>query len=93
MNTCKIDRRRFLKALGFGAVSLVASDAAGLAAMAGAARGGKPNFVIIFADDQGYQDVGCFGSPLISTPNLDRLDILCLGSETLVNVNRLFASS
>ncbi|MBL7188637.1 MAG: sulfatase-like hydrolase/transferase [Phycisphaerae bacterium] len=33
----------------------------------------KPNFVIIFADDQGYQDVGCFGSPTIKTPNLDRM--------------------
>jgi arylsulfatase A-like enzyme len=33
----------------------------------------KPNFVIIFTDDQGYQDVGCFGSPDIQTPNLDRM--------------------
>ena len=23
---------------------------------------GKPNFVIIFTDDQGYADIGCFGS-------------------------------
>ncbi len=33
----------------------------------------KPNFVIIFADDQGYGDLGCFGSTKIETPNIDRL--------------------
>src|SRR5690606_28629923 len=33
----------------------------------------KPNIVIIFTDDQGYQDVGAFGSPDIRTPNLDRM--------------------
>jgi arylsulfatase A-like enzyme len=32
-----------------------------------------PNFVVIFADDLGYQDVGCFGSPDIRTPRLDAM--------------------
>lgn len=32
-----------------------------------------PNVVLIFTDDQGYQDVGVFGSPDIETPNLDQM--------------------
>jgi len=33
----------------------------------------KPNFVLIFADDLGYGDLGSFGSTTIRTPHLDRL--------------------
>ena len=33
----------------------------------------KPNFIIIFTDDQGYNDLGCFGSKTIKTPHLDQL--------------------
>lgn len=32
-----------------------------------------PNFIIIFTDDQGYQDVGCFGAEGFETPNLDKM--------------------
>src|SRR5438093_4451314 len=35
--------------------------------------GRGPNVVIIFADDQGYADVGCFGAKGIQTPQLDRM--------------------
>ena len=33
----------------------------------------RPNLVIIFADDQGYGDLSCFGSTEIKTPNIDRI--------------------
>lgn len=32
-----------------------------------------PNVVLIFADDMGYGDLGCYGAEGIETPNLDRL--------------------
>ncbi|MEZ6053984.1 MAG: sulfatase [Planctomycetaceae bacterium] len=32
-----------------------------------------PNIVIIFADDQGYGDLGCYGATGYETPNLDRM--------------------
>lgn len=41
--------------------------------MQGICVAAPPNFVVIFTDDQGYQDVGCFGSPDIRTPRLDAM--------------------
>src|SRR5690349_3181 len=32
-----------------------------------------PNVVIIFCDDMGYADVGCYGARGYQTPNIDRL--------------------
>lgn len=32
-----------------------------------------PNVVIILCDDLGYGDLGCYGSPTIDTPNIDRM--------------------
>jgi arylsulfatase A-like enzyme len=33
----------------------------------------KPNFLIFVADDQGYEESGCYGHKTIRTPNLDKL--------------------
>ncbi|MEZ6070996.1 MAG: sulfatase [Pirellulales bacterium] len=32
-----------------------------------------PNLVVIYADDLGYGDLGCYGHPTIATPHLDRM--------------------
>lgn len=35
--------------------------------------GADTNFIIIFTDDQGYGDLGCYGHPTIKTPNIDKM--------------------
>lgn len=61
-------RRGFIKAISMAtAISVLC----GITAFAEDKQ--KPNFIIIFTDDQGYQDLGCFGAPEIKTPNIDQL--------------------
>ena len=33
----------------------------------------KPNFVVIFTDDQGYGDLSCFGGKHVNTPRIDKM--------------------
>lgn len=39
----------------------------------GARAGAPPNIVLIYADDIGYGDFGCYGATKVKTPNVDRL--------------------
>jgi uncharacterized sulfatase len=41
--------------------------------VAARSRAGRPNIVLIVADDLGWGDLGCYGSPFIRTPHIDRL--------------------
>ena len=73
MNT-RLNRREFLQVMGVTATGVMVPGCT--TSLSAAADGGKdrpPNFVIIFIDDMGYADVGCFGAEGYETPNLDRM--------------------
>jgi arylsulfatase A-like enzyme len=46
---------------------------AGCGTSRGASPQGAVNFLVFIADDQGYGDLGCYGHPVLRTPNIDRL--------------------
>ena len=69
MTQAKLHRRGFLKYAG----AALATAALPLPCRSAASQRRRPNFVVIFCDDMGYGDVGCFGSTKHRTPNLDRM--------------------
>lgn len=62
---------RVVRAVGVGLALICCLPNVGRASPNDSDR--PPNFVVIFTDDQGYQDVGCYGSPDIRTPRLDAM--------------------
>ena len=69
----QIRRRDFLQMMGTGAAGLALAGCNSSRFVGSKSVADKPNIVIIFADDLGYGDLGCFGHPTINTPNLDRM--------------------
>ncbi|MBN2272487.1 MAG: arylsulfatase [Sedimentisphaerales bacterium] len=68
MKSYCMSRRSFIKSL---------SATAAAALLPGKLRAGDamnyPNIVLIYADDLGYGDVGCYGATKVKTPNIDKL--------------------
>jgi len=62
-------RRTFIKTTGLGIMTSFMNGCA----FSRKKTQRQPNFIVIFTDDQGYQDLGCFGSPNIKTPNIDQM--------------------
>jgi len=63
-----LDRRGFLKTLATGSMALMLPhmDVAGQ-------QRKRPNVIVVYADDMGYGDVGCYGCKDIPTPHIDAL--------------------
>jgi uncharacterized sulfatase len=63
--TAEIDRRSLLAGLCAGSL--------GTALHGKPKRDDRPNVILICADDLGWGDLGCYGSPFIRTPHIDAL--------------------
>jgi len=57
--------------LAFGLAALLSTPA--ICGEGPAADAVRPNFIVFFCDNLGYGDIGCFGSTVHRTPNVDRL--------------------
>ncbi len=71
MSQEKVPRRTFMNVMGLGTVAMAMPKQAKASESTSQSR--PPNIVLIVSDDQGYNDLGCYGSEEIKTPNLDRL--------------------
>ncbi len=71
MNSRQTKRRDFMQTMGFGAASMALANRSSASDSSSKQR--PPNILLIVSDDQGYNDLGCYGSAEIKTPHLDKL--------------------
>ena len=67
-----IARRDFLKGVGAGAAGIVLGSSSQSMGRR-RARNGKPNIVLVIADDMAWHLCGPYGEKEIKTPNMDKL--------------------
>lgn len=68
------NRRNFLKSLCHGAAAIAFSGCTGVGRRnLSETSAGKPNIVLMFVDNIGYGDLGCYGNKVVKTPRIDRL--------------------
>ena len=65
--------RKALAGVAFIALACVVTAASGCSSSPRAPLTERPNFVIIFADDQGYGDLGVYGATDFATPRIDKM--------------------
>jgi len=85
----KTTRREFLKTLGVGAAS---SSLPFLMASCGES-GARPNMIFIMSDDHAAHAIGCYGSKINKTPNIDRLAGGGMRFERMMVTNSICAPS
>jgi len=75
MCSCSFSAHGSLHYLLAAFISLVTVFSAAQPALSGeeVSESRPPNIVVVFADDLGYGDLGCYGHPTIRTPHLDQM--------------------
>lgn len=64
---------RLLPSFSFRPLAILGAVTLVTATPAQAAADPRPNFIVIYTDDQGIGDLGCYGAADMKTPHLDRL--------------------